>query len=207
MLERILPGAVVLALWAALAFIVAVYLGALEPLGETAGPARRLGKSAGAMAGAYGLILLAGAATGGSNPLQPLGNFSASAPAQVAGSLEFRRVKTVDDLQRELAAAAAGGRPVMLDFTADWCVSCKEMERNTFPHPDVQAALSGAVLLKADVTANDSDDQALLRHFGIFGPPTIAFFDRGGEERSGYRLVGFVAARPFAEHARVALAN
>lgn len=207
MLERILPGAVVLALWAALAFIIAVYLGALEPLGDTAGPARRLGKSAGAMAGAYGLILLAGAATGGNDPLRPLANFAAGGAApQVAERLEFRAIKTVDDLEREIASAAANGQPVMLDFTADWCVSCKEMERNTFPHPDVQAALSGAVLLKADVTANDRDDQALLRHFGIFGPPTIAFFDRSGQELTGYRLVGFVAARPFAEHARAALA-
>ncbi len=208
MLERILPGAVVLALWAALAFIITVYLGALEPLGDTAGPARRLGKSAGAMAGAYGLILLAGAATGGSDPLRPLNHIAVGgAGGQVAERLEFRSIKTVADLERELASAAASNQPVMLDFTADWCVSCKEMERNTFPHPEVQAALTGAILLKADVTANDSDDQALLRHFGIFGPPTIAFFDRSGEERAGYRLVGYVAARPFAEHARTALAN
>ncbi|MCC5861123.1 MAG: protein-disulfide reductase DsbD [Gammaproteobacteria bacterium] len=208
MLERILPGAVVLALWAALAFIIAVYLGALEPLGDTAGPARRLGKSAGAMAGAYGLILLAGAATGGNDPLRPLANVAVGgAGVQVAERLAFRPIKTVADLERELASAAASGRPVMLDFTADWCVSCKEMERNTFPHPDVQAALADAILLKADVTANDRDDQALLRHFGIFGPPTIAFFDRNGQELAGYRLVGYVAARPFAEHARTALAN
>ncbi len=207
MLERILPGAVVLALWAGLAFVIAVFLGALEPLGEAAGPGRRLGKSAGAMAGAYGLILLAGAATGGNDPLQPLANFSAGGGAQVSQRLEFRSIKTVDDLDRELRLAAASSQPVMLDFTADWCVSCKEMERNTFPNADVQTALSGAVLLKADVTANDDDDQALLRHFGIFGPPTIAFFDRSGQEKAGYRLVGFVAAAPFADHARAALAN
>ncbi len=208
MLERILPGAVVLALWAGLAFIIAVFLGALEPLGEGAGPGRRLGKSAGAMAGAYGLILLAGAATGGIDPLQPLANFAGGGgAAQVNQRLEFRSIKTVDDLQRELQLASASDQPVMLDFTADWCVSCKEMERNTFPNPDVQAALSGAVLLKADVTANDDADQALLRHFGIFGPPTIAFFDRSGEEMAGYRLVGFVGAAPFAAHARAALTN
>ena len=207
MLERILPGAVVLAMWAGLAFIIAVFLGALEPLGEGAGPGRRLGKSAGAMAGAYGVILLAGAATGGSDPLQPLANFSAGGGAQVTQRLEFRSIKTVDDLERELRLASASNQPVILDFTADWCVSCKEMERNTFPNTDVQAALSGAVLLKADVTANDGDDQALLRHFGIFGPPTIAFFDRSGQEMAGYRLVGFVAAAPFADHARAALAN
>lgn len=207
MLERILPGAVALAMWAGLAFIIAVFLGALEPLGEGVGPGRRLGKSAGAMAGAYGLILLVGAATGGNDPLKPLANFSAGGGAQVAQQLEFRSIKTVDDLERELRLASANNQPVMLDFTADWCVSCKEMERNTFPNPAVQAALSGAVLLKADVTANNADDQALLRHFGIFGPPTIAFFDRSGQEIAGYRLVGFVAAAPFAEHARAALAN
>ena len=209
MLERILPGAVVLALWAALAFITAVFLGALEPLGPGAGPARRLGKSAGTMAAAYGLILLAGSATGGNDPLRPLANFAGGGGAggQTVERLEFRRIQTVDDLQRELRLAAGNNQPVMLDFTADWCVSCKEMERHTFPNPEVRAALSDAVLLKVDVTANNSDDQALLRHFGIFGPPTIAFFDRSGEELAGYRLVGFVAARPFAEHARAALSN
>ena len=207
MLERILPGAAALALWAGLAFIAAVFLGALDPLGDGAGPAKRLGKGLGVTSAAYGLILLVGAATGGNDPLQPLANFGLGGGGQQAqAQLDFRYVETVDELEAEIASASAAGRPVMLDFTADWCVSCKEMERYTFTAPEVHTALADAVLLKADVTANNRDDQALLRHFGIFGPPTIAFFDREGQERKGYRLVGFVAAEPFAEHARAALA-
>ena len=79
-----------------------------------------------------------------------------------------------------MPAAQAAGQPVMLDFYADWCVSCKEMERYTFTDAGVQAELARAVLLQADVTANDAEDQALLQHFGILGPPTIVFFDAAG---------------------------
>jgi len=111
----------------------------------------------------------------------------------------------VADLDAAVAEATASGRPLMLDFYADWCVSCKEMERYTFSAPTVQASLADAVLLKADVTANDAADQALLERFGIFGPPTIVFFDRQGRERSGYRVVGFMPADEFARHARAAI--
>ncbi len=99
------------------------------------------------------------------------------------------------DLDRELAAAQAAGKPVMLDFYADWCVSCKEMEKYTFTDAQVQQALAGFVLLKADVTANGPADQALLQRFGIFGPPTTAFFGGHGRECRNFRLVGFVVCR------------
>jgi len=95
----------------------------------------------------------------------------------------------------------------MLDFYADWCVSCKEMERYTFTDARVQAALAGSLLLQADVTPNDEADQALLRHFGIFGPPTIAFFGSDGLERQNYRVVGFMPAEQFAAHVQAALAS
>jgi len=95
---------------------------------------------------------------------------------------------------------------VMLDFYADWCVSCKEMEHNTFTVAEVQAALSNTVLLQADVTANDDDDQALLKHFGIFGPPTIAFYGTDGEEKRNFRVVGFMKAAEFAAVVRQAVA-
>ena len=101
--------------------------------------------------------------------------------------------------------AAAAGRPVMLDFYADWCVSCKEMERYTFTDPEVQAALTDAVLLKADVTANDEQDQAMLARFEIFGPPTIAFWDRTGIERANFRVVGFMPAKEFTNVVKLAL--
>ena len=100
--------------------------------------------------------------------------------------------------------ARSQGRGVIVDFSADWCTSCKEMERYTFSDPRVQQALGGAELLRANVTANDAEDQALLKHFGIIGPPTIAFYGRDGTERPQYRVVGYMKAEPFAEHARTA---
>jgi thiol:disulfide interchange protein DsbD len=119
----------------------------------------------------------------------------------------FRRIKTTADLDREIAAAATTGRPVMLDFYADWCASCKEMERLTFTDAGVRQVLAQAVLLQADVTANDAADQALLQRFGILGPPTIAFFGADGQERPQYRVVGFESADEFRAHASRALAS
>jgi thioredoxin:protein disulfide reductase len=113
----------------------------------------------------------------------------------------------VADLEQAIAAATSAGQPVMLDFYADWCTSCIEMERYTFTSPAVRAALADAVLLQADVTANDAADQALLRRFGIFGPPSIVFFGPDGGERQGYRVVGFKAAADFAAHVRAALGS
>ena len=109
-------------------------------------------------------------------------------------------MKTIADLEREVAAARAAGQPAMLDFYADWCVSCKEMERFTFTDAGVQAEFARARLLQADVTANDDEDQALLKHFGILGPPTIVFFDPSGRERPEYRVVGFKKAEEFRPH-------
>ena len=154
---------------------------------------------AGALLGAYGLALLVGAILGGRDPLAPIPQLAAEAK-----HLEFKRIKSVDDLDREIAAAAAAGRPVMLDFYADWCVSCKEMERYTFTDAAVQRVLADAVLLQADVTANDDADQALLRRFEIFGPPTIAFWGKDGVERKAYRVVGFMKADEFAKVAALA---
>jgi thiol:disulfide interchange protein DsbD len=147
----------------------------------------------GAVLGLYALSLIAGVFLGGRDPLAPIPQLS-----KPQKTLEFTRIKTVEDLDRAIAAAAAEGRPAMLDFYADWCVSCKEMERYTFTDAAVQAALANAVLLKADVTANDEADQALLRRFEIFGPPTIAFWGRDGVERKNYRVVGFMKADEFA---------
>jgi len=155
-------------------------------------------------------VLLIGAASGGHDPLQPLGNLGVSSGAAgkaASESVAFRRIKSVADLEREVAAASAAGKPVMLDFYADWCASCKEMEKYTFPDPQVQALLAGAVLLQADVTKNDDEDRALLNRFEIFGPPTIAFFGRDGVERKNFRLVGFAPAPRFAEHVKSAFTS
>ena len=197
MLARIVPERASLALWAVPAIAIAGVLWLSGPaLGRTRAPLR----AAAAAAGAYALVLLAGAALGGTDPLAPLPGLGG--PRQ---ELAFRTIKSVDDLDREVRAAHAQGRPVMLDFYADWCVSCKEMAKYTFTDPQVQATLGRAVLLRADVTRNDSEDQALLKRFGIFGPPTIAFYGIDGTEQRSYRVVGFMKAPEFASLAQVAL--
>ena len=104
------------------------------------------------------------------------------------------------------ARIKSAGKPVMLDFYADWCVSCKEMERFTFSDPEVQRKLQGALLLKADVTANNADDRALLKRFGLFGPPGLIFFDGKGREIDNSRVIGFTPAGPFLAHLQRVLA-
>jgi thiol:disulfide interchange protein DsbD len=155
----------------------------------------------------YGILLLIGAAAGSHDPLQPLGQLRAASGGAIEGRLTFQRIKTTADLDEAVAAASAAGKPVMLDFYADWCTSCKEMEKYTFTDAQVQAALANAVLLQADVTANDDDDKALLSRFEIFGPPTIAFFGSDGVERKNFRLVGFAPAARFREHVAAAFAS
>ena len=203
MLSRILPGSVTLALWALLIFMSGVFLGGLTTLGPDSSAAQKLGKGFGLLAIIYGLLLLLGSLTGGSNPLKPLSslNFGGAGIAVTEQQhIKFQRIKTVDDLDREIAAAASQGKTAMLDFYADWCVSCKEMEEYTFTDAGVQAALANTVLLQADVTANDEADQALLQRFGVFGPPTIIFFGTDGQQRHGYEVVGYMKAMDFTDH-------
>ena len=208
MLSRILPGTVTMLLWAVLVFMAGVFMGGLTTLSTDSNVAQKLGKGFGFLAIIYGIILLLGALSGGSNPLQPLASInlggSTSTVAEAEHDLPFQRIKTVDDLDRDVAAAAAEGKTVLLDFYADWCVSCKEMEAYTFTDDDVQAALSNTVWLQADVTANDDADQALLKRFGVFGPPTIIFFGADGQQRHGYEVVGYMKAQDFARHVRQA---
>lgn len=203
MLERILPAAVSLSLWAALLILTSVYLGALDHLPVEANGWRKFWKGTGLVSLVYGVMLLIGAASGASDPLQPLQRLTLggpAAPTMQQAHLPFKTIKTVDDLDRELALARGQGRPVMLDFYADWCVSCKEMEKYTFSRPAVHQALAGAVLLQADVTANDAADKALLKRFNLIGPPSIIFFDAEGRERRDMRLVGFKKADDFVRH-------
>ncbi len=204
MLERILPAPLTVALYGVLVFVAGVFLGAFNTLLEDAPVAARLGKGFGLLAALYGTVLLIGALGGARDPLQPL-QFAMRATERDQQALRFERIKTLADLDAVLLAASSAGRPVMLDFYADWCVSCKEMERDTFTDAAVQAALGDALLLQADVTANDAADQALLQRFGIFGPPTILFFDAAGRERQAYRVVGYMPAEEFARHAGAAL--
>jgi thiol:disulfide interchange protein DsbD len=205
LLERVIPEAAAMLLWGALLIVSGVYLGAFQHLPIEATGWRKLWKGLGVILVVYGALMLVGAAAGGRDTLQPLRGIvlagqGAAAPQKVA----FRPVKTVADLDRELAAAKAAGRPVMLDFYADWCVYCKQLEKETFPDPAVQAALAEGVVLKADVTANDEADKALLARIGIPGPPAMIFWGADGTERRGSRLLGFMAPAAFTEHVRTA---
>ena len=202
MLERIVPAEVAMLLWGMLLIISAVYMGALKELAVEASGWQKLWKGLGCVFLIYGGLMLVGVAAGGKDTVQPLRGLGFQGGGAVAGQhLNFQRIKTVADLKREVAAASAQGRPVMLDFSAEWCVTCKEMERYTFSDPKVINALSSYTLLQADVTENDAQDQALLQgHFGMPGPPAIMFYDRQGNEQRNYRVVGFMNADEFAAH-------
>ena len=207
-LARILPGPLILAAWAALLIISAVYLGILEPINPRAiaqpvEPAQlgwlHFKKGVAALALAYGLILLLGAAVGAHNPLRPLAPLVAGTDRQ-STSLEFVAIKSLDDLNRAVAGAERDGKRVMLDFYADWCVECKHLENNTFADPQVRLALSDTLLLRADVTANDDIDQALLKRFELFGPPAVLFFNPSGSEDRNFRVLGFLGPNKFLAH-------
>ena len=208
MVTPVLPSWVVMLAWAALLLVAAVYLGAFDALGPDPRGLLRLGKGIGLLAALAGAIQIVGVASGGRDPLQPLSHLSLSStetatPSRVA-EIRFERVRSIAELDARVAQAAAAGRPVLLDFYADWCVSCKEMEKLTFPDAKVRARLADVVLLQADVTANNADDRALLKRFGLFGPPGIILFDKSGRERP-VRVIGYQSAPRFLDSLERAL--
>jgi len=201
MLIPVVPTWVQMTGWAFLAVVAAVMLRAFDALPDGAGAARMFGKGVGLLLALAAAAWLIGAASGGRDVLQPLSHLAArgDAPAGAAassGEVHFTRVRNNAELDALLAQSR---QPVMLDFYADWCVSCREMERFTFTDPGVAQRMSGMLLVQADVTANNADDRALLKRFRLFGPPGIMFFEPGGKELPEARVVGFQDAKRFTE--------
>ncbi|MBL8492579.1 MAG: protein-disulfide reductase DsbD [Rhodocyclaceae bacterium] len=191
----VIPAWVQMAGWAALLIVPAIYMHALDPLPPHASGWHRLWKGVGVAMLIGGGAMVVGLLGGSRDPLQPLGFLrGATAAVEKPAGAAFERVMNITELEARLAGA---DRPVMLDFYADWCISCKEMEKFTFADPQVAARLAGFRLLQADVTANSADDAALLKRFGLVGPPGIIFFDPAGKELAGLRVVGFQDAAAF----------
>ncbi len=205
MLERIVPSVVTMLLWSLLFIFSAVYLGAFDRMKAPNGW-QRFRKGAGIAMLVYGCFIMLGAVSGGNDVTRPLASTSLfGGSANQEHALAFKTIKSVEDLEREVSLAKANNQTVMLDFYADWCVSCVEMEKYTFSNSGVQASLSNTVLLQADVTANDDIDKALMDYFGIYGPPSIMFYNLHGEERKPYRVVGFMKPEQFKQHVDQAL--
>lgn len=185
MLASLVPAWLLMLGWGALGVGYGAFLLRSSTLGWRA-------RAIGIVFAALGTVQLAGVATGGRDAWAPLAHLR----GEQATKPEFARVHSVAELD---AAIAAAGRPVMLDFYADWCVSCKEMEKFTFTDPLVKDEMGRMLLLQADVTANNADDKALLKRFGLFGPPGIIFFDERGTELRHARVVGFQPPQKFVD--------
>jgi len=219
MLERILPTSVTMSLAAILLIVTAIYMGALEPVEKisakrdsimsslnpvekTAGRWRSMWKALGLIILTYGIMLMIGAAAGKGNLYQPLRGVFANT-SQEQHEIQFQQIKGLAGLKAALASAKQQKRPVMLDFSADWCAYCKTMERTTFADKDVLDSFENTLFLQADITDRDKADQTLLKSLGVAAtPPMIFFFDSNGVEQKDYRLAGEITAEKLAEHAK-----
>ncbi len=197
MLSRVIPPTVTMLLWAMLLVLPAIYLSAIDTLPEHASGWRKLWKGVGLMMLIYGVLLLIGLSIGNSNPLKPLQGFAMTNAQAAEQGLVFQRIHSIAELDEKLKQASSQGKQVMLDFYADWCVSCKEMEAYTFADPKVKQALSDFVLLQADVTENSDTDKALLEKYKLIGPPAILFFGVNQQEHSENRVIGYQDAETF----------
>ncbi|NTW55235.1 MAG: protein-disulfide reductase DsbD [Chlorobaculum sp.] len=203
MVNPVLPPQASMVAWGALGILCAVFAGVFGHQPDKMTIGGKFTRMIGLLLFIIGVMELVGAASGSSNPLEPLSGLRGASSGVAASSgesakLAFKRIRTVEDLDRELKASA--GKPVMLDFYADWCVSCKEMEKFTFSNAKVQQGLADVTLLQVDVTANSADDKALMKRFGLFGPPGMIFFDKSGSELKDNRVVGFIEADEFMTH-------
>ena len=205
LMERVLPTSITMLLMATLIITTSIYMGAIDPLPEGASGWRKLWKGVGLIFLLYGVFYLYGVAAGSKDLVQPLKGITGSVITAAGGEassghIEFAQIKGEDGLKQALAANK--GRPVMLDFYADWCISCKEMEKYAFTHPEVLKAMDGVVALQTDVTPNDKTDQLFMKSLGIYGPPAILFFDKNGIEIPGSRVVCEMSGEEFAAHLR-----
>lgn len=191
LLERILPQVLIMILWASLLVFSGIYCGALTPSKTTQG---KFSQGLGIMLLLYGLLILIGAGMGNTNPLQPLARLEKMQSLQ---SNHLKTIKSVDELQR--AIANAKGKPIMLDFYADWCRSCQVIEGTLFKDPNIVKALKDFVVLKVDITANKEQERALLSQFKVVAPPTFLFLNKEGNEQSNLRLVGEPSKNQFLE--------
>jgi thiol:disulfide interchange protein DsbD len=206
LLERILPAPLILFLWALLLIISAIYLNALDALPPGASGWRKLWKGVGVAMLAYGVLMLIGVANGSGDAWRPMrSTISTGACESPKPAAVFRRVASIAELDAALLTAQTEKRGAVLDYYADWCVSCKEMERETFADPRVARQFDKLVVLQADVTANTDEDQALLQRYGLFGPPATLFFGSDGAERKDFRIVGFKGPDEFLAHLMQAL--
>jgi thiol:disulfide interchange protein DsbD len=194
-IQPLLPISVQMLLWAALLVSSAIYLRALDAIPHNGSGWHKLLKGIGLFALLLGAAYLIGALSGARDILRPLGNMGGGnigrSETFASSGLQFSRVKDANELDQRMSQASKSGKIVMLDFYADWCISCKEMERFTFSDPEVNAKLKSALLLQADVTANNEADQLLLKRYGLFGPPGILFFDTQGKELGDFRVTGY----------------
>ncbi len=198
LLERILPAALNLALWSLLLGVSAVYLGAFDVVESAWNGWRRLRKGLGLLLFTYAVILLFGAAAGATDPLRPLASLAASARDVTPQPVErFRTVTSLAELHTLLEGARQEQQPVMIDFYADWCISCKVMERTVLADVAVQRALARHLLIRADVTAANTDSSALLAAWNVFGPPAFVFLDANGNELRQHRVIGETGAEAF----------
>lgn len=198
MVERLVPPSMALLLWAALAIGSALMLGALNMNQSQGWPKAR--QTLGLMLLAWGIALVIGAAQGGSNPLRPLTVSSSSTDSGTPqATLAFQQVDELSALEIALSEAASAQQPAFVNFTADWCISCKLMERDVFPDPNVVAALNDFRLIEVDVTNTDAQSRELLNRFNLFGPPSLLFFSQGEEVRDA-RIQGEITATQLVQH-------